>query len=59
MQFNVGKIDQILRILSGTILIVLTATHIMGFWVWIGIILLMTGVFRFCPTYFIFKVKSK
>jgi len=35
----------------GIVLIALAATNTVGWWGWLGIILLLTGLFRFCPLY--------
>jgi hypothetical protein len=51
MKFNVGGADRILRIVAGLILIALAVTGTVGFWGWIGVVPLLTGVFRFCPAY--------
>ena len=51
MQFNVGGIDRILRIVVGLVLIALAATGTVGWWGYIGIVPLVTGLFRFCPAY--------
>jgi len=51
MQFNVGGVDRILRIVAGMVLIGLAATGAVGWWGWVGVIPLVTGLFRFCPLY--------
>ncbi len=51
MKANVGTIDRVLRILAGIILITLAATDIFAPWGWIGVLPLLTGIFRFCPIY--------
>ena len=51
MKSNVGSIDRALRILVGVILITLAATGIFAPWGWIGVIPLLTGVFKYCPIY--------
>ena len=51
MKFNVGGIDRILRIVVGLVLIGLAATGTVGWWGFIGIVPLLTGIFRFCPAY--------
>jgi hypothetical protein len=51
MKTNVGTVDRALRILAGVILITLAATQTIGMWGYIGIVPLLTGVFRFCPAY--------
>lgn len=58
MQCNVGNTDRLIRIVVGLILIGLAATGIVGNWGWIGIVPLITGIFRFCPAYLLFKFKS-
>lgn len=51
MKTNVGGADRILRIVAGLALIALAATGTIGMWGWIGVIPLLTGVFKFCPAY--------
>ena len=51
MKFNVGGIDRILRIVLGVVLIGLAATGTVGWWGYIGVVPLVTGLFRFCPLY--------
>ena len=51
MTANVGTIDRALRILAGIALIALAATGIIGLWGYVGVVPLLTGLFRFCPAY--------
>jgi hypothetical protein len=51
MKCNVGKADRAIRIIAGLVLIGLAATGTIGMWGWIGIVPVLTGVFRFCPAY--------
>ncbi|MEY4755020.1 MAG: hypothetical protein RJA44_2695 [Pseudomonadota bacterium] len=51
MKANVGGIDRILRIVVGLVLIALAATGTVGVWGWIGVVPVLTGLFRFCPAY--------
>jgi hypothetical protein len=51
MKSNVGGIDRILRIALGALLIALAALNLVGVWGYIGIVPLLTGLFRFCPAY--------
>ena len=51
MKSNVGGIDRVLRIVVGLVLIGLAATNTVGWWGWLGVIPLLTGVVRFCPLY--------
>ncbi len=58
MKINVGSTDRILRIIVGLVLIGLAATGTVGVWGWIGVVPLLTGVFKFCPTYAIFGTST-
>lgn len=49
MQVNVGSIDRILRIVGGLALIGLALAGTIGIWGTIGIVPLLTGLFRTCP----------
>ena len=51
MQINVGTPDRIARIVVGLVLMLLAATGTVGWWGWIGVVPLLTGIFRFCPAY--------
>jgi len=50
MKPNVGGIDRILRILAG-LAILGAGYYFKSWWGLIGIIPLLTAVFRFCPAY--------
>jgi hypothetical protein len=58
MKANVGGIDRILRIAVGALLIVLAALNVIGVWGYIGIVLVATGLFRFCPAYLPFGMST-
>ena len=51
MKMNVGTLDRVLRIIVGLVLIGLAATGTIGLWGYIGVVPLLTGLFRFCPAY--------
>jgi len=51
MKANVGGIDRGLRIIVGLALIALTLMGSIGAWGWIGVVPLITGLFKFCPAY--------
>lgn len=60
---NVGGIDRVVRIVAGLILIslVFVGDQIIGHnavWGWIGVIPLATGIFKFCPAYTLFGLKT-
>ncbi|MGO1966620.1 MAG: YgaP family membrane protein [Moraxellaceae bacterium] len=50
MNVNIGGIDRMLRIIAGVIIIALGAYY-QSWWGIVGLIPLLTGVFRFCPLY--------
>ena len=51
MKINEGTIDRSLRVVVGLVLIGLAASGTVGVWGWIGVVPLVTGVFKFCPAY--------
>ena len=51
MKANVGTIDRVLRVVAGVVLIGLAASGTVGMWGYIGVVPLLTGLFRFCPLY--------
>lgn len=60
---NVGGIDRVLRIVAGLALISLVffGEKIIGqnvVWGWIGVVPLLTGLFKFCPAYLLFGLKT-
>ena len=60
---NVGGIDRIVRIVAGIFLLslVFVGDQITGqnvVWGWIGVVPLATGIFKFCPAYALFGLKT-
>lgn len=58
MKINVGGADRILRIVAGLVLIALAATGTVGVWGWVGIMPLLTGIFKFCPAYTLLGINT-
>ena len=58
MKSNVGGIDRILRIVLGLVLIGLAATGTVGWWGWLGVIPLATGLIGWCPPYAILGLST-
>lgn len=56
---NVGGIDKIVRIILGAVLVVLAAMGIVGWWGYLGVILLITGFINFCPLYRLIRFSSR
>lgn len=57
MSCNVGKIDRILRVVVGLVLIVVAVVFAWP-WGYIGIIPLVTGLIKFCPLYTLLKINT-
>ncbi|MEQ1487348.1 MAG: DUF2892 domain-containing protein [Methylotenera sp.] len=51
MKVNVGGLDRILRIIIGFVLIGLMLQGVIGVWGWLGLVVMATGLFSFCPAY--------
>lgn len=58
MKRNIGTIDKVLRIVAGLVLIALAATGTVGWWGWIGVVPLFTGLFSSCPAYSLLGVNT-
>ena len=58
MKINVGKLDRVLRVIVGVILITLAATGIFTPWGWIGVVPLVTGLIKSCPLYSILGMNT-
>ena len=54
MKCNVGNTDRLLRIIIGLLVLVLGYIY-SSWWGLIGLIPLLTGLFRWCPAYLPFK----
>ena len=51
MKVNVGTVDRVVRIGAGVVLIGLAVAGTIGPWGYIGIVAILTGLFRVCPAY--------
>ena len=51
MKKNVGGIDRTLRIVLGLVLIALAATGTVGWWGYVGVVPLLTGLVGWCQPY--------
>lgn len=58
MKPNVGGMDRILRVVVGLVLIAMVFVGPRTPWGWIGLVPLLTGLFRFCPLYCPLKVDT-
>jgi hypothetical protein len=55
---NVGSTDKIARIAVGAILILLALFGTIGWWGWIGVVLLASGLMNWCPAYTLFGINT-
>ncbi|WP_416189397.1 DUF2892 domain-containing protein [Neisseria sp. CCUG17229] len=58
MKRNVGGIDRAIRIIVGLALIIAAATGAIGWWGWLGVLVLASGVFSFCGLYTLLGVNT-
>lgn len=54
MKPNVGGIDRVLRIVVGLVLLGLAVSGTIGWWGYLGLLLLGTGLLGWCPPYAMF-----
>lgn len=50
MEINIGSTERLLRIIAGVVIISL-GLYFQSWWGVIGLVPLLTGLFRFCPLY--------
>lgn len=55
---NVGTADRVIRLVLGTGLILGSILGYVGPWGWLGLIVLVTGLFRTCPAYMPFGLST-
>ena len=55
---NVGNTDRAIRIAIGLALIGAALAGAIGEWGWLGVVPLATGLFRFCPAYSLFGIRT-
>jgi len=58
MKCNVGPGDRWFRILGGLFVIIVLGLVFKSWWALIGVVLVLTGIFRFCPLYIPLKINT-
>lgn len=56
---NVGKVDRIVRVILGVLLIGNVFYALQNPIGWVGVILLVTGIFGICPLYSLLGINTK
>lgn len=51
MKNNEGGIDRMVRVVAGLVLLGLMAMGTIGWWGWLGLVPLATGLIGWCPAY--------
>ena len=51
MKINIGGAERAIRIVAGLVLVGLAATGTLGWWGWLGLMPLATGLIGWCPPY--------
>ncbi len=57
MKCNVGKTDRLIRIIIGLVILVLGYIY-SSWWGIVGLVPLLTGLFRWCPAYLPYKIST-
>ena len=58
MKCNVGATDRLVRIIAGLVILLLGLVY-KNWWGLVGLIPLLTGIFRYCPLYVPFKMSTE
>lgn len=57
-KFNVGRVDHLLRIIIGILLLGMADMNVVGVWGWFGVFPLITGALRYCPIYSLLAINT-
>ena len=58
MDINEGVVDRTIRIVAGAGLVGAAALGLLGWWAWIGVVPLVTGIVGTCPLYSMLGVRT-
>ena len=56
---NVGKLDRIIRVIVGALLVGNVFVGLQTLVGWVGLILIVTGLFGICPVYSLLGINTK
>lgn len=58
MKTNIGNIERGVRVVAGLALVGLAATGTVGWWGWLGVVPLATGLVGWCPPYALLGINT-
>jgi hypothetical protein len=58
MKTNIGNIERGIRVIAGLVLVVLAATGTVGWWGWLGLLPMATGLMGWCPPYALLGINT-
>ena len=58
MKTNIGNIERGVRVVGGLVLVGLAATGTVGWWGWLGVIPMATGLIGWCPPYAMLDIST-
>jgi len=59
MKLNMGMADRVARALIGLLLIAAVLKGVIGWWGWLGVVLVGTAAVSFCPLYALLGISSR
>ncbi|MFN4359718.1 MAG: DUF2892 domain-containing protein [Hylemonella sp.] len=58
MKTNIGNIERGIRVVAGLVLVALAATGTVGWWGWLGLVPMATGLVGWCPPYALLGINT-
>ncbi len=58
MKMNEGKLDRLLRVVAGVVILSMAFIGPQTPWAWLGLVPLLTGLVGFCPLYAILGINT-
>ncbi|HBH39399.1 MAG TPA: DUF2892 domain-containing protein [Curvibacter sp.] len=58
MKTNIGNIERGIRVVGGLVLVALAATGTVGWWGWLGLVPMATGLVGWCPPYALLGINT-
>lgn len=58
MQTNIGNVERGIRVVGGLVLVALAATGTVGWWGWLGLVPMATGLTGWCPPYALLGINT-